>query len=245
MPAPLKWRLGESVSPRHPSLLEPRSTFNTEVDPNALTPRQAGREHFKQQQYQYESARLANQGKGHTGTRGSKNGNSVRTEARMAEGQLKKGRLPNTQYKPSKAQAQPAEEDMRGSMTMDYGALEPQEMVDTRQEVDIIQLVRPRKMKRKGESGSGRIRSSRRTVLTLPRPVTGFTPEPVRRADTIGDVPLSDFEKAIIESLRPEFLPEAGQAEEDVEEDEWEVAEASVFSFDLMSVTSRDRGIEA
>ncbi|KAG8873410.1 hypothetical protein FRB97_006750 [Tulasnella sp. 331] len=222
MPAPLKWRLGESVSPRHPSLLEPRSTFNTEVDPNALTPRQAGREHFKQQQYQYESARLANQGKGHTGTRGSKNGNSVRTEARMAEGQLKKGRLPNTQYKPSKAQAQPAEEDMRGSMTMDYGALEPQEMVDTRQEVDIIQLVRPRKMKRKG-----------------------FTPEPVRRADTIGDVPLSDFEKAIIESLRPEFLPEAGQAEEDVEEDEWEVAEASVFSFDLMSVTSRDRGIEA
>ncbi|KAG8848241.1 hypothetical protein FRB96_001279 [Tulasnella sp. 330] len=222
MPAPLKWRLGESVRPPCSLLYGPRSTFNTEVDLSALTPRQASRQQFKQQQYQYECALLANHGKSHTGSRGSKNGNSVRMEARMAEGQLKKGQLPDTQYKPCKAQAQPGEVDMQQSMTIDYGTGEPQEMVDTRQEVNIAQLVRPRKMKGKR-----------------------FTPELVRRADTVGDLPLSDFEKAMIESLRPEFLPEDGQVESKVEEDEWEIANASVSSFDLMSIASRDREIEA
>lgn len=57
----------------------------------------------------------------------------------------------------------------------------------------------------------------------------------------------SDFEKAIVESLRPEYLPEESEIEgedeknssADGQDEEWEVADGSVFSFDMMSVTSK------
>lgn len=52
----------------------------------------------------------------------------------------------------------------------------------------------------------------------------------------------SDLERAILESLRSEYLPDESEEEDprgDDGEDEWEIADGSVFSFDMMSVASK------
>ncbi|KAG9013993.1 hypothetical protein FRB94_000190, partial [Tulasnella sp. JGI-2019a] len=202
MPAPRKWRVLETYNPRNEYISEPRLNFSIAVDRDALTPRQAGREQFKQQQHQYENMLAAKRAKGQLGSRAGKQGNY---EARLAEGSLKRGRMPDTQFKPLRSRStEETEVDMHRSATGDFASFDLRELEDTRQEIDITELVRPRKTKTKR-----------------------FTSEAVRRADTITDVPFSDFERAIVESLRPEFLPNEGETDEDQDEDEWEVAEAS------------------
>lgn len=67
------------------------------------------------------------------------------------------------------------------------------------------------------------------------------SPERVRRPETIDEVMSSNLERAILESLRSEYLPDECEREEatgDHGEDEWELADGSVFSFDMMSVAS-------
>jgi len=194
------------------------TTSNADPVVRPLTPRQAGREEFKERQFQDRLLTSNHTDKAWQiglGTRGGKEGHrgSARREARQAEVVVKAGkRFDLGLERPGGSSDRVVEDD--GAAHLSFAE---------RPQVDIMDLVRP-----------GRIGKPR-----------GFASEPVRRPQTMPNLLAGNLGDYIEGELTPELLAvlfpaETPQAADNAEEgDEWEMADvATVTSFDVLSVVS-------
>lgn len=167
MSPPRKWRIAGPIE------LDP-----TEME--TLTPRQAGRAEFKERQHLYENM-IRERHPGGTWELGFRSGKQekpkgfARREARLAEGNVKRGKAPDVVAAPRSSKARNVEGALEGSAVMETAPVVPLlgEMSflrveeDGPREVNIAELVRPQRNTRTRGQSAFRSRMAGRPLTSM------------------------------------------------------------------------------